>query len=60
MSEMKRTDCDNIEITPEMMEAGVEEFLSQDREFDLAMERVRRVYRAMEQARLRSSFQDAQ
>jgi len=47
-------DVFEIEVTPEMIEAGEEEFLSFDSRFERESDCVARVYKVMERTRLRS------
>ncbi len=44
-------ETDEIEVTPEMIEAGVLEFYSFDNRFDIAEEAVEKILRAMLKAR---------
>jgi hypothetical protein len=49
----RETDAENceIEITPEMIEAGEQELMSFDRRFEAEEDLVIRIYRSMESAR---------
>lgn len=48
---------DEIEITPEMVEAGLAELVAFDPEYDEGQDFVRRVFRAMEAARFREQVE---
>ena len=47
MSDPKLAECDDVEITPEMIEAGVQGFWSFDARFEDAEDVVKRIWRGM-------------
>ncbi len=47
MSDPKSNDCDDMEITPEMIAAGVQGFWSFDARFEDAEDVVKRIWRGM-------------
>ena len=55
MSDNKPTDCDDVEITPEMIEAGLELLFFYERGEDDGGECIREIYVAMERVRSQSA-----
>jgi hypothetical protein len=56
---MEPTECqDEIEVTPEMIEAGVSAICAPESEYEIEAETAARIYRAMQRVRPTTSCED--